>query len=142
MNLNDLLRREDIDPQHVLVLRHTPPETELKKLIPWLALEKPDLFNAYQQTQKKRVENRMTHARYVAAFIGHEPRKALFIGLYSNKGSTLITREQFDETPDFIELMRYGMKGFDESDPRSSCLRFDLELTDFYAQWKGKLIIR
>lgn len=53
MNLNDLLRAEniDIDPQEVLVLRHTPKEPRLKKALPHLAAEKPNVFNAYQQTQ-------------------------------------------------------------------------------------------
>ena len=47
MNLNDLLRRKDIDPKQVLVLRHCPLEPELNKVLPWLAAEKPDVFNAY-----------------------------------------------------------------------------------------------
>lgn len=51
MNLNDLLRTKSLDPQHVLVFRHRPMEPELNKVLPWLAAEKPDVFNAYQQTQ-------------------------------------------------------------------------------------------
>jgi hypothetical protein len=59
MNLNDLLRGKDLDPKRVLVLRHRPREPELNRVLPWLAAEKPDLFNAYQQTQGKRVERAM-----------------------------------------------------------------------------------
>ncbi len=50
MTLNDLLIAKSIAPEKVLVLRHRPPESELNKVIPWLAAEKPDVFNAYQQT--------------------------------------------------------------------------------------------
>ena len=42
------------------------------------------LYNAYQQTQGKVVEKAMKKAEYVASFIGHEPGKALFVGLYKN----------------------------------------------------------
>jgi hypothetical protein len=33
------------------------------------------------------------------------------------------------------------MNGFVEEEPRQSCLWFELALTDFYAHWKGKLIV-
>ncbi|MBU4272987.1 MAG: GIY-YIG nuclease family protein [Planctomycetes bacterium] len=141
MNLNDLLSRKDIAPKQVLVLRHRPWEPELNKVLPWLAAEKPDVFNAYQQTQGEKVERAMTRAGYVAAFIGREPGKALFVGLYSIKGSKPITRKQFWQIPANVELKSFGMKGFTEESPRSSILWFDLVLTDFYAHWKGKLIV-
>jgi hypothetical protein len=142
MNLKDLLLGKGVDPQHVLVLRHRPWETELNKVFPWLAAEKPDLFNAFQQSHWQKVEKAMTQAKYVAAFIGHEPGKALFVGLYSNKGAQPISREQFWKIPANVELKKYGMNGFTEKDPRTSCLWFDLALTDFYADWKGKLMVR
>ncbi|MCD6345601.1 MAG: GIY-YIG nuclease family protein, partial [Anaerolineae bacterium] len=68
MNLKDLLLGKNIDPQHVLVLRHRPLEPELNKVLPWLAAERPGVFNAYQQTQTKRVEQAMKNATHVAAF--------------------------------------------------------------------------
>jgi hypothetical protein len=37
----------------------------------------------YQQTQSEEVERAMLEAKFVASFIGHEPGKALFVGLYS-----------------------------------------------------------
>jgi hypothetical protein len=86
MNLNDLLHGENFDPKQVLVLRHRPQETELRKWLPWLAAEKPEVFNAYQQTQDERLQKVMqglTGAGYVASFIGHKPGKALFVGLYA-----------------------------------------------------------
>ena len=98
MNLNDLLQGKDIDPRHVLVLRHRPNEPELNKVFPWLAAEKPDAFNAYQQTQGERVERAMqamTGTGYVASFMGREPGKALFVGLYSIGESKPLSREEF-----------------------------------------------
>jgi len=66
-----------------LVLRHRPSEPEINKVLPWLAAEKPVVFNAYQQTQGEKFEKAFQGAAYVASFVGYQPGKALFVGLYS-----------------------------------------------------------
>jgi hypothetical protein len=86
MNLNNLFLGKQIDPRRVIVLRHRPHEPELNKVLGWLAVEEPDKFNAYQQTQSEKLEKAMkamSGVGYIASFVGHEPGKALFIGLYS-----------------------------------------------------------
>jgi len=145
MNLNDLLLGKGIDPQHVFVLRHRPHEPELNKILPWLAAERPDVFNAYQQTQGKMLERSMqamTGAGYVASFIGREPGKAMFVGLYSIAASKPLTYEEFWQIPAYIEMKeKFGMEGYVKEASRPSVLWFDLKLTDFYAHWKGRLIV-
>jgi hypothetical protein len=144
MNLNDLLRGKDIDPQRVLVLRHRPNEPELNKVLPWLAAEEPDVFNAYQQTQGERVERAMQAmigTGYVASFIGREPGKAVFVGLYSIGGSKPLSRAEFWQVPAYVKLKAFGMRGFADERASASVLWFDLALTDFYAHWKGRLIV-
>jgi hypothetical protein len=142
MKLNDLLRGEDIDPERVLVLRHRPSEPELNKVLPWLAAEKPEVFNAYQQTQSEKVEKAMLSASYVASFIGREAGKALFVGLYSIGASKPLTFEQYWQVPAYVEMKAFGMQGFRREEGRSTVLWFDLVPTAFYADWKGKLIVR
>ena len=141
MHLNDLLRGQRIDPEHVLVFRHRPHEPQLRKVLPWFAAEAPEVFNAYQQTQGPRVEKAMQRASHVAAFIGHEPGKALFVGLYAIGATTPLTRDSYWQIPAYVTLKTFGARGFDEQDPRPSVLWFELTLTDFYAAWKGKLIM-
>jgi hypothetical protein len=141
VNLNDLLLAKSVPLEQVLILRHRPSEPELRKVLPWLAAEKPPVFNAYQQTQGSRVETAMNNAKYVASFIGHEPGKALFVGLYSIEGSRPLTLEEFWRVPAYAEMKAFGMQGFTGEDGRSSVLWFDLALKDFYASWKGKLVI-
>ncbi|MSP83999.1 MAG: hypothetical protein EXQ94_14095 [Alphaproteobacteria bacterium] len=87
MNLNDLLTDVGIDPSGVLVMRHRPGEREFQRALPWLAAGKPDLYNAYQQTQGPKGEDAVKRAKYVASFIGHQPGKALFVGIYLNIGN-------------------------------------------------------
>lgn len=142
MNLNSLLRSKDLDPRKVLVFRHRPTEPSLQKALPWLASDRPDMYNAYQQTQGRIVEKAMLGTTHIASFIGHEPGKALFVGLYSIGVSKPQTREQYWQIPAYVEMKeKFALKGFTEKDPRTSTLWFDLMLTDFYDFWKGKLII-
>ncbi len=136
MLLNDLLRINNIDPKTVLVLRHRP-EPQLNKVFPWLAAERHDLFNAYQQAQGEKLEKAMQRAKYIASFIGHKPEKALFGGLYEVKGAQQITRKQFLDKKANRELKSYGMKGLQ----RASLLWFELVLSNFYLEWRGKLIV-
>jgi len=144
MNLNDLLRGKDINPEQVLVLRHRPSEPELNKVLPWLAAERQEMFNAYQQTQSEKLEKAMLGGGYIASFIGRDAGKALFIGLYSIGASKPLTAEEYWQVPAHIELKnKFGMKGFNpEKEGRSSILSFDLGLTDFHPDWKGKLIVK
>jgi len=126
MLFNDLLAEENIDSAGVLVFRHTPrPEDgKLREVLPLLADAKPDLFNAYQQTQPTKVEADMLRAQHVASFIGLEKRKgsaehtAVFVGLYKVGNHRPLTREQFWQVPAYQELKKFGMRGFVEGDDR------------------------
>ena len=141
MTLQDLLRAQGIAPETVLVMRHRPQESALFKVLPWLAAEHPDVFNAYQQTQGERVEAALQTAKYVASFIGRESGKALFVGLFGIGGTKPLTQEQFWRVPANLELRKHGMRGFSPTEERPTVLWFDLSITPFYAQWKGKLIV-
>lgn len=146
MLFNDLLAEENLDPAGVLVLRHTPVERELRKVLPWLAAEHPDIFNAYQQTQTEEVEAKILRAKYVASFIGLEKRTgsteqaAVFVGLYKVGDHRPLTHEQYWQVQANHKLKEFGMRGFVEGD-RPSLLWFDLTITDFQKNWRGKLLI-
>jgi hypothetical protein len=137
MTLNDLLQSKGIDPETVLVMRHRPPEPELNKVLPWLAADRPEVFNAYQQSHGEKVEKAVTTAKFIASFIGHEAGKALFVGLFTVNGWKPLSRDEFWRNPQNAELRKFGM----QERGRESLLWFDLSITDFYAEWKGKLIV-
>ena len=64
MNLNDLLTKQGLDTKlrkHIVVMRHRPHEQALRKVLPWLAAEKLDLFGAYQQTQNENANQNPVH---------------------------------------------------------------------------------
>lgn len=146
MELNDLLTKQGLDPKTVLVMRHRPREPELHKVLPWLAAERPDTYNAYQQTQSPKAEKAMQKANYVASFIGHEAGKALFVGIYRRGASRPLTLDEYWQVDAYIEMRdKYGLGGFDvesvHKQQRASLLWFDLELTENYIDWKGRLVI-
>lgn len=141
MHLNDLLQKHSIPPADVLVLRHRPQESTLRKTLPWLAQERPDLYNAYQQSQFPKVEKAFTRAKYIASFIGDKAGTAVFAGLYVVKGWQPLSFDGYWKIAANKELHEsFGMAGLDS---RPTVLWFDLVLSsDFYASWRGRLVIR
>lgn len=140
MELNELLLGKGIDPREVIVFRHRPNEPELNKVFPLIAADRPDLYNAYQQTHGEKVEKALLSAKQVVSFIRHGSAKALFVGAYEVGKSKSLTQDQYWRVPAHAELKKLGMRGF-VTGRRSTCLWFDLKPTAFYSEWKGKLII-
>jgi hypothetical protein len=149
VNLDDLLRSQDIDPESVIVFRHRPTEPELRKVLPWLAAEHPKLYNAYQQTQSGvKVENalkRLVGKGYVASFIGHEPGRALYVALYKIDASNPLTPKKFQALPVYQELAKFGGSLWFSEDianaERPTVEWFELTDIGFCSTWKGKLVI-
>ncbi len=144
MTLNDLLQGSQIDPKRVLVFRHRPREPQLRKVLPWLAGERPDVFNAYQQTQSpslERVMSSLAGSGWVASFIGHSPGRAIFVGLYAIDGLRPLTFDEFWRVPAYVEMKKFGMKGWARKEDKKSQMWFDLRRVSFYDQWLGKLVI-
>ena len=139
MQFNDLLLADGIDPMQVLVMRHRPKQRELREVLPWFAAQKPEIFNAYQQSQYPRAEKALTKAKFLASFIAYRAAHALFIGLYRVGDLKPISAEEYWHTPANIEMRKFGLTGPKDDE---SLLWFDLDLTDFCSEYKGKLIVR
>jgi hypothetical protein len=137
MNFNTLLEHVGLDPSTVLVLRHSPKQPALYRIMPWLITEKPASFNAYQQTQTPRVQQQMSKCKYVASFFGHETDKAAFVGIYKHESDEWVTQQQVRQIPAHVELLKYGL-----SDRGPKRLWFHLRLTKLLAERHGKLIIK
>jgi hypothetical protein len=140
MDLSQLLKAKGIDPGEVLVLRHAPPQI-LTNVLPMWALERPDFFNAYQRTQGNRAEASIKKAKYIASFIGMNAREALFVGLYKVVGYKSVTQQQLWSLPAYKVMGNLGLREVTAVAKRETVLLFDLDLTEWYAAWKGKLII-
>lgn len=96
LSFNDALEKIEVDPHMVIAMRHRPTEAALRKILPWLLQERPDLYNAYQQTQGAIVETAMKKLignGYIASFIGQNPGTAHFAGLYRIGETKPLTRK-------------------------------------------------
>lgn len=146
MDLNQLLLAKDIDPKTVIVMRHRPSEPKLAKVIGWLAAEKPECYNAYQQTQGPAVEKAMqglSGRGYIASFIAYGSGRALFIGLYKIAGTTPLTPRGYWSVPAYRFLKdNFNMIGLPELRRHDTILWFDLKLAKHYQEWMGKLVIK
>lgn len=136
--LNDLFEKVEIKPENVLVMRHSPTEPKLKKVMPWLVIERRDLFDAYQHTQSLRTSRSMVKVEYVASCLGREADTATFVGLYKLGGHREITPNEFWENPLHEELRCLGM---DDSDFEKVML-FDMEPIDYLSNMCGRLVIK
>lgn len=141
IEFNDLLTKAGYEPSDVLVMRHRPTEREMRRVLPWFAEERPEVFNAYQQTQRERAEKALTNSRILASFIGLNSGEATWVGLYRVDGTTPISREEFAELPEFRELNRFGSITFQERDQREVIQKFNLTRLEFCRDWLGRLTI-
>ncbi|MEG3181274.1 GIY-YIG nuclease family protein [Sphingomonas sp. LT1P40] len=139
LDLRTLLELAGLDPNEVLVVRHAPVEKELRKVLPWLVIERPDLFLAYQRVQWQPLEKAMTRARYIASFVGNSPAAGTFAGIYRINGWDNCNLKGYRNLPGNAELMALGMTGRSEDMP--DCLAFELERLDHYSGWIGRLVV-
>jgi hypothetical protein len=100
MNLDQLLFENGIDPTNkkVLALRHKPSKadsSEFRANFISLIGERPNLFNEFQSTQNVGVERKFEKASYLASFVGHLPKQALFVGIFRVGDSSRWTKQKF-----------------------------------------------
>jgi hypothetical protein len=139
LDFNTLLQLAVIDPGQTVIVRHVPIEKSLRRVLPWLVVERPDLWLAYQRIQWRTLEKAMTKATYVASFVGQEPVTATFAGVYSIGESEVLDFAGYRAFPGNAELEQLGMSGRDAD--MSDCLAFDLEPLPHYSEWIGRLTI-
>lgn len=140
MELNDLLSKSGIEPSQVLVVRHAPPEAKLRKALPHLAQEQPDIFNAYQQVQNKRMAGALRACRYLASFIARPTSRAILVGVFEIGECKDLPREEFWGLPGYDRLGELGLVGLPE-DGSAQMITVDLTNTSLLANYKGRLII-
>jgi len=139
LTLTMVLEAAGIPPDETLVVRHTPKERSLRRVMPWLVNEKPNLFRMYQSTQSAKLEAAMQSAIYLAAFLEDGPRRAVFAGLYQIMTSEPVTYESFWAIPEHQELKALGMTGLIEGDREGRV--FKLHQDERLGEWTGRLCI-
>lgn len=140
LNFTSLLPSIDIGPAETLIVRHVPVERSLKRVLPWLVVERPELWRAYQQIQWESLEKAMTRGRYVASFIGQDAGTATFAGFYKIGAWSTLDLADYNDFPGNAELMALGMSGRSAEMP--DCLAFELDPVCHFEDWVGRLTIQ
>lgn len=139
LDFNSLLSQVNVDPQQTLIVRHFPVEDALKRVLPWLVIERPELWLTYQQIQWTSLEKAMTKAHFTASFIGQEPGRATFAGIFRIGEHRELNHADYGAFPGNAELETLGMTG--RSRDMGNCLAFKLEPLDHWREWIGHLTI-
>lgn len=139
LDLAALLEPVGLDPASTLIVRHVPVEPQLKKILPWLVEERPDLWLAYQRIQWKGLEKAMTKASHVVSCIGLDTRQATLAGVYAIGEWETLDLQGYRSFAGNSELEAFGMTG--RSEDMGDCLAFELEKQDALQEYAGRLTV-
>jgi len=111
--------------------------TWLEKGSPWLAAEKPDVFNALSGDTEREARKDMLAAKHVASFIGHEPGKLSLSALCNRKTTKPLTYEAILEVPAYLEMKALVCWGL-LREAGLPCLWFDLCTSGISCSMEGQ----
>ncbi len=81
LGFNSLLEAEGILPKEVSMILHTTAIQKLRRMLPYLAGERTDLFEAYNRVHGKQATATLVNRPFAATFVHTGDRKLLFVGL-------------------------------------------------------------
>lgn len=85
---NRLLVENAILPEDTVVLLHTPGERKLARLLPFLAVESPDVLDAFQSIHSSRATATLRKRGYMASFVRVASGRLAFVGIYRIRSVT------------------------------------------------------
>lgn len=144
MRLNDILALREIDPKDVAIILHTPRDPRLRRLLPWIAAERVDLFEAYQSVHSPSVEATLKGRKYALSFVDIGDSTLALAGLYEINGWEDRAISSLYEDTLFNELSKLeGIHAGDisrEQGIETRCV-FNFLEKDSLAQYGSKLVI-
>jgi len=141
LTLSDFLIKNGIDPGTTLALRHSPTERLLAEVFTKLIEREHNVFNIYQSVQTPKVEKQMAAAKHVAAFYALPKERAVFIGLYEQRGDRTITKAELEVMPSYRALVARGL-GESPEEARKTMLLFDLQEIQVFAGYQGRIVVQ
>lgn len=144
LGFNTLLEEEGISPQDVSMILHTTAIRKLRRMLPYLAGERPDLFEAYNSVHGEQATATLINRPFAATFVHTGNRKLLFVGL-SEVSSEKRPVEEIYADPRFDEL-EYAFRATDTSPRRhipkgGSQIKFTMSPIDALQRYKGRIQI-
>lgn len=142
---NLLLRDAGLDPAEVSVILHSTTLPVLRRWLPFIAAERPDLFAAYQSVHSTTAEAILRRRPRVASFVPLPHRRMAFAGLYRIAATEERATAEIYADPRFAELEQ--VYGASDTSPERNIARaarqwvFRMELCETLAALRGRLVI-
>ncbi len=108
VRLNVLLRDAGIAPEETAVILHTPKTPTLRRRLPWLAAERPDIFNAYQSIHSDSEGATLKTRRFLLSFVWISDGRQVFVSAYNVEGWEDWDLDRLDGAPAFAALAEMG----------------------------------
>jgi hypothetical protein len=142
MRFNDILRGEGLEPAKVAVVLHTPVEPKLRRLLPMLVRERPEVFEAYQSTHTSTATATLRVRRIVASFVDTGDRSLVLAGIYQHDGPRDRARAEIGRESAIRALIaEFGAYAEFENAAEGHWPWFDLKPTSHLAEFVGRLRI-
>jgi len=145
LGFNDLLTHSGLDSRKVALIFHTTRLAKLRRMLPWIVAERPDLFDAYQSVHNAVATSTLRKRAYAASFVRVESGHAVLAGVYRVENFAEKTTRLIYADSRFGELARDF--GATDTDPAVNIARadrqvqFDLRLTDHLRDLRGRIHI-
>ena len=93
LTFTDLLKKAELDPRQVRMLRHKEPAATRGRSVYELWLNDRPAFDAYQAQHGPRAHQLLQRARYWASFVATPSSDTMFVGLYAAQYARLSTSD-------------------------------------------------
>ncbi len=126
LRFNTLLEAEGIDSRDVSVILHTTNLQPLRRMLPWIVAERPDLFDAYQSVHSRTAEMALRKRPLAASFVSMPGKKLVFVGLFRVASVEELPTTEIYRDPRFEEMATQF--GATDSAPARAIARADVQL--------------
>lgn len=140
-----LLDHADLRAADVTYLFHTTTLPVLRRMLPWLAAERHDLFEAYQSVHSVTAERTLANRPFVASFVPIGQDDMAFVALYRISRMEERPTATIYADPRFTELERdYGAS---DTAPTQNIARlasqivFDMDMMEALSDLRGRVVV-
>jgi len=142
---NALLENAGLRPAEVTLLFHTTNLPILRRMLSWVASERPELFEAYQSVHSITAERTLKNRPYVASFVPLASNEMAFVAVYRIVSFEDRPTAEIYSDPRFAELeLTYGASDTAPAHnmariPRQ--LQFTMQQCDALSDLRGRVVV-
>ncbi len=145
LTFSTLLRADGIDPSDVSLIFHKTKLQPLRRMLPWIVHQRPDLFEAYQAVHSTPAERTLSRRKFCASFVPMDDNTMMLAGVFHIKSHDTLACSQIYSDPRYLELEESF--GATDTGPTANLsraatqVRFDLQPSESLSDLKGRLIV-